>query len=81
LLTLGGRKIDGKLSVAIRKAVQVQVLWAKEQPPPSKKSKNDRATEIESVVASVQHNGLWYYIVKWKKHKEITLMQAKRQSK
>ena len=76
LVTVGGLRVSGSLSAAIRRAVEI--LSSKKEPPPSKRKKADRSMAIETVIATVRH---WYCIVKWKNIDSITLMMENGQIK
>ena len=79
LVTVGGLRVSGSLSAAIRRAVEI--LSSKKEPPPSKRKKADRSMAIETVIATVLDHGHWYCIVKWKNIDSITLMMENGQIK
>jgi len=74
LLTLGGRKVNGKLSAAIRKAVEVKIT--KKPPPPSKRKKYYHLSVYDTLIAYVQHHGSWWSIAKWNDHEKVTLVHS-----
>ena len=74
LRTLNKRKVNGDLSKALGCALAI--LNSRDLPPPSKRKKAYELTNIETVIATVDYNGEWYYIVKWENIEAITLMSG-----